>query len=32
MDSWERKEKIMRRKEKLGSRKIYINNDLTQEK
>jgi len=30
MDSWERKEKIMRRKRKLGSRKIYMDNDLTQ--
>jgi len=28
MDSWERKEKIMK---KLGSRRIYIDNDLTQE-
>jgi len=32
MDSWERKEEIMRRKKKLGSRQIYIDNDLTQEK
>jgi len=32
MDSWERKEKIMRRKQKLGIRKIYIDNDLSQEK
>jgi len=31
MDSWERKEEIMRRKKKLGKRKIYIDNDLTQE-
>jgi len=31
MDSWERKEKIMRRKKKLGSREIYIDNDLIQE-
>jgi len=31
MYSWERKEEIMRRKKKLGSRKIYIDNDLTQE-
>jgi len=31
MDSWERKEEIMRRKKKLGSRKIYIDNDLSQE-
>jgi len=31
MDSWERKEEIMRKKNKLGSRKIYIDNDLTQE-
>jgi len=32
MDSWERKEEIMRRKKKLGGREIYIDNDLTQEK
>jgi len=31
MNSWERKEEIMRRKKKLGSKKIYINNDLIQE-
>jgi len=31
MDSWERKEEIMRRKKKLGNREIYIDNDLTQE-
>jgi len=35
MDSWERREEIMRRTKKLGSRKIYIyiyiDNDLTQE-
>jgi len=31
MDSWERKKEIMREKKKLGSRKIYIDNDLTQE-
>jgi len=31
MDNWERKEEIMRKKKKLGSRKIYIDNDLTQE-
>jgi len=30
VDSWEKKEEIMRRKKKLGSRKIYIDNDLTQ--
>jgi len=30
MDSWERKKEIMRRKKKLGSREIYIDNDLTQ--
>jgi len=30
MDSWERKEEIMRGKKKLGSRKFYIDNDLTQ--
>jgi len=30
MESWERKE-IMRRKKTLGSREIYIDNDLTQE-
>jgi len=29
MNSWERKEEIMRKKNKLGSRKIYIDNDLT---
>jgi len=28
MDSWERKEEIMKKKKKLGSRKIYIDNDL----
>jgi len=26
MDSWEKKEEIMRRKKKLGSRRIYIDN------
>jgi len=31
MGSWERKEEIMRKKKKLGSRKIYIDNDLIQE-
>jgi len=31
MDSWERKEEIMRRKEKLVGRKIYIDNHLSQE-
>jgi len=31
MDNWERKVEIMRRKKSLGSRKIYIDNDLTQE-
>jgi len=31
MDSWERKEIIMRGNKKLGSRRIYIDNDLTQE-
>jgi len=31
MDSWEKKEEIMRKKKKLGSRKIYIDNDLIQE-
>jgi len=30
MDSWERKEEIMRKK-KFGNRKIYIDNDLIQE-
>jgi len=30
MDSWERKGEIMRRKKKLGSRKIYTDNDLIQ--
>jgi len=30
MDSWERKEEIMRRKK--GSRKIYIDNNPSQEK
>jgi len=29
MDSWERKEEIMRRKKKLVGREIYIDNDLT---
>jgi len=31
MDSWEKKGEIMRRKRKLGSREIYIDNDLIQE-
>jgi len=31
MDSWERKEKIMRRKKKFGGKEIYIDNDLSQE-
>jgi len=31
MDSWERKKEIMRKKKKLGSRQIYIDNYLTQE-
>jgi len=31
MDSWEKKQEIMRRNKKLRSKKIYINNDLTQE-
>jgi len=31
MDSWERKKEIMRKKKKFGSRKIYIDNGLTQE-
>jgi len=31
MYSWERKEEIMRRKEKLESREIYVDNDLIQE-
>jgi len=31
MDNWERKKEIMRKKKKFGSRKIYIDNDLTQE-
>jgi len=31
MDNWERKKEIMRKKKKLGSRKIYIDNNLTQE-
>jgi len=30
-DSWERKEEVMRRNKELGSRKIYIDNDLSQE-
>jgi len=29
MNNWERKKEIMRRKKKLGSREIYIDNDLT---
>jgi len=29
MDSWQRKEEKMRKKKKLGSRDIYIDNDLT---
>lgn len=31
MESWEKKERIMREKKKLGNRKVYIDNDLTQE-
>jgi len=30
IDSWERKEEIMRRNKELDSRKIYIDNDLSQ--
>jgi len=29
MDNWESKVEIMRRKEKLGNREIYIDNDLS---
>jgi len=31
IDNWERKEEVMRRNKELGSRKIYIDNDLSQE-
>jgi len=31
MDSWKRKEEIMSRKKKFASRKIYTDDDLTQE-